>query len=263
MEEDHFVNARSTTAVTPSAPTTSPREFVSGASAEPVRSRARAERGTRASAGPSGALRPVLDLERDAEAVAGSASSPSAPPLTPSRAEPHELGVGARRPRDELGPRAHRVRDARSAVESLEPGERVRHPLEREAVGDDAAAVDGRRNGAASTSAAAATSASIACWHGCDAQPVPLGRPPALAAQEQHRRVLPRAVVLDPRRLRPALEVVLGRRPPSRAGFARARADRADGGARRMRSRSPRRRDPVAPGRPAAPGAASRSCGRA
>ena len=40
-------------------------------------------------------------------------------------------------------------------------------------------------------------------------QPVAVGRPAALAAEEEHRRVLPRAVVLEPCRLRAALEIVL------------------------------------------------------
>ena len=40
---------------------------------------------------------------------------------------------------------------------------------------------------------------------------IALGRPAALTAEEQHRRVLAGAVVLEPRRLRPALEVVLRR----------------------------------------------------
>ena len=45
-------------------------------------------------------------------------------------------------------------------------------------------------------------------------EPVALERPATLATEEQHRRVLSRAVVLEPCRLRAALEVVLRRAGP-------------------------------------------------
>ena len=47
---------------------------------------------------------------------------------------------------DQVRVRAHRAATAGAAVELLEPGERVRHPLERQRERDDAAAVDRRRD---------------------------------------------------------------------------------------------------------------------
>ena len=66
--------------VTLSAPTTSPREFVSGASARPSEFEPELieERGERR---PERALRSVLDLERDAEAVARGAQQSLGPAL--------------------------------------------------------------------------------------------------------------------------------------------------------------------------------------
>ena len=126
----------------------------------------------------------------------------------------------------------------------------MRHALERQRVRDDAAAVDRRRHRApARPRPRAAISSSIVLLARVRREPVALGRPAALAAEEQHRRVLAGAVVLEPRRLRAALEVVLGRTRLRQQARAPARADRADAGATRTRSRSRRRRGRVARGR--------------
>ena len=118
---------------------------------------------------------------------------------------------GAPIPANQLRVRPHRIGGPNATLERLDPRERVRHPLEWKRVGHDTAAVDGGRHGHG-----------LDLGSGCDlreqrlltrmpGEPVPLGRPVVHAAEQQHRRVLPGAVVLDPGGLRSALEVVLAR----------------------------------------------------
>ena len=72
---------------------------------------------------------------------------PSAPPFATHPSPRRMSSVSARTvPADELRVRAHRVGGPDATVERLEPRERVRHPLERQRVGHDAAAVDGGRH---------------------------------------------------------------------------------------------------------------------
>ena len=93
-----------------------------------------------------GSLRAVFDLERDAETLSSRAEEPFGASLRhPAVAEPHQLGVRRAVSADELWMRAHRVCRTQAAVERLEPGEGVRHPLERQRVRHDAAAVDSGR----------------------------------------------------------------------------------------------------------------------
>ena len=94
-------------------------------------------------------------------------------------------------------------------------------------------------------------------------EPVALERPATLATEEQHRRVLSRAVVFEACRLRAALEVVLRRAGPGEQAAhrlelfgpmeVRGAGDR-DLGIVEVRPRANER---------AAPGTASPSCGRA
>src|SRR4249919_1137161 len=88
----------------------------------------------------------VLDLEHDAEPVARGTEKPLGAALgDPTAPEAHELGVGGAVAPDQLGASTHRVGDIKTAVEELEPREGLRHPLERQGVGRDAAPVDGGR----------------------------------------------------------------------------------------------------------------------
>ena len=134
--------------MTRSSPTTSPREFSTATSPRSPASRPSLARNA-ASALRSGRCAPSSALSAIAEPVARRAEQPFGPALRdPAVAQPHELRVGRAVAADELRTGTHRVGRPRAAVEPLEPGERVRHPLERERVGQDAAAVDrGRQRG--------------------------------------------------------------------------------------------------------------------
>ena len=262
VEEDHFVNAWR-------------RSGERGARRRPRRassrpapprgrpSRTRAARGTRRAPRRIGRWAPSSTLSAMPSPSRAAQRSPSAPPFATQPSPSRMSSVSAApSPRISSGSSTHRVGGARAAVERLEPREGVRHPLEGQrdvrtpqpstAVGIDVG-LDLRRGGDLGEHRLLAR---------VRRQPVALGRPAVDAAEEQHRRVLPRAVVLEPGRLRAALEVVLGRAGLRRAGAARARAGRADADATRTRSRSRRRRGPAARGRPAAPGSASPSSGR-
>ncbi len=107
--------------------------------------------------------------------------------------------------------RAHRVGRTQAAVERLEPGEGVRHPLERQRVRHDAAAVDRGRHRLGLDLGRRRDLREHRLLERVRRQPVALRRPVVDATEEQHRRVLPGAVVLEARGLRAALEVVLGR----------------------------------------------------
>ena len=211
VEEDHFVNAWSRSGRTRSSPTTSPREFSTGTSARSPASKPSCSRKA-ASALRIGSLRPVLDLERDAETVSRRAEEAFGAPLRhPAVAEPHELGVRRAVSADQLWMGAHRVRGAQAAVERLEPGEGVRHPLERQRVRHDAAAVDSRRHRLGLDLGRRSDLREHRLLEWVRRQSVALRRPVVDATEQQHRRVLPGAVVLEAGGLRAALEVVLGR----------------------------------------------------
>ena len=145
VEEDHFVNAWRVPVNAKLADDLAARVLhrnvreVAGVEAELL------EEGSECAADRS--LRPVLDLEGDAEAVSRRAEKAFGAPLGhPAVAEPHELGVRRAVAANQLRMCAHRVRGAQAAVERLEPGEGVRHPLERQRVGHHPAPVDGRRH---------------------------------------------------------------------------------------------------------------------
>ena len=198
--------------VTRSSPTTSPREFstgalreVAGLEPEPTRGTRRARR--RAAAG----RRPRL-LSAIPSPSRAAHSRPFGPALRdPAVAEAHELGVGRAVAADELRTRTHRVRGTR-ALRRAARGARTRAPSAR------ASARRSRRRSRRPPSASSRLDLGRCGDLGehrllarMRREPVALDRPAALAAEEQHRRVLARAVVLEPRRLRAALEVVLGR----------------------------------------------------
>ena len=126
---------------TQSSPTTSPREFISGASAEvagrePETPRNAASAGRIGRCAPSSTLSAMPSPSRPAQRSPSLRPSPPSPPRRMSSVSARTVSA------DQLRARAHRVGDARAALERLEPRERVGHALERQAVGHDAAAVD-------------------------------------------------------------------------------------------------------------------------
>ena len=135
------------------------------------------------------------------------------------------------------------------------------HPLEREAVGHDAAAVDGGRH-RRGVDLRGRRDLCEAAPAGRDATRAGTRRSASLARDTgaASRRASPSSCA----RSSSARGRTRGRPPwrsPSRAGSAPARADRADGDERRKRSRSPRRRDRVAHERRGAPATAWPNCG--
>ena len=129
----------------------------------------------------------------------------------PAVAEPHELGVRRAVAANQLRVDAHRVRSPQAAVERLESGEGVRHPLERQRVGHNSAPVDGRRHRPRLDLGSVCKLGEHRLLAGMRGEAVALRRPVVDATEQQHRRVLPGAVVLEAGGLRAALEVVLGR----------------------------------------------------
>ena len=122
------------------------------ASSRPGRSRGRPAR-SRAASGTSrarsraGAGAPSSTLNAMPSPSRAAQSRPSAPPFAIQPvAETHQLRVRRAVATDQLGACAHRVGGTPTAGEALEPRECVCHPLERERVRHDAAAVDRRRH---------------------------------------------------------------------------------------------------------------------
>ena len=193
----------------------------------------------------------------------GRAEQPSAPPFAVQPSSSRISSVSAARAADQLRMGPHRRRHACAAVELLEPREHRAPSAQRHRERRDAAAVDRGRQRVRRQRPPSAISCQARALHRVRRQPVAAARPALRAADREHPGVLARAVVLDRRgRLeRPALELVLGRRAPSRAGSARRRAARAGRGATPTRSRPPRRSGRRGPARAAAPGTASRRSG--
>jgi len=109
---------------------------------------------------------------------------------------------------------AHRRDDTRASVEAREAGERVRHSLEGQSERDDAAAVCGGGDRLGIDLGGRGDFGKHRLLAGVLRQPVALARPAPRAAEREHRRVLPGAVVLEPRRASvqsdsAALELVL------------------------------------------------------
>ena len=138
--------------------------------------------------------------------------SPSAPPFATQPSPSRMSSVSAApSPGSAPGGRASRPRHARRR--------RARRAARRRAPSARASARTSPRRtrrwpvgiDSGSTSAADATSASIACWHGCDARRYPSVGQPWTRQSSSIAACLPGAVVLEPGRLRSALEVVLGR----------------------------------------------------
>ncbi len=87
----------------------------------------------------------------------------------------------------------------------------MRHSLEREGVGHHTAAVDGGGDRSRLDLRGAGNLREHRHLAGVLGQPIAGGLPAPRPAEREHRRVLPRAVVLEPRRLGATLEVVLAR----------------------------------------------------
>ena len=167
-----------------------------------------------------------------------------APPPHPSRPSRRRPRSAARRaatgPRSRSGWARIARDDTLAAVERARAGRRLR-PSARAAARRSARRT--RRRPSASTRRRprprAATSRSTACWHGWPSEPV-ARRSASPSARQSARKpgVLARAVVLDPRRLGPALEVVLRRGRVARGCGARPRAAPASRDATRRASAS-------------------------
>ena len=108
--------------------------------------------------------------------------------------------------------RAHRGGHARAALALLESREHECHPLERQREGEHAAAVDGGRQVVGATSGRLGDLGQACVLDRVRREPIAAARPALGAAEREHPGVLARAVVLERRRLRPALELVLVRR---------------------------------------------------
>ena len=108
---------------------------------------------------------------------------------------------------------AHGARDTLPAFEAREAGEGLGHPLERERERHDAAAVDRGGHRLLPNLGSSRDLPQHRMLAGVRRQPIAGGLPLLGPAEGEHPGVLARAVVLEARRLGPALEVVLrGRR---------------------------------------------------
>ena len=244
-----------------SSPTISPREFSTGTSARSPASKP-SWRGTPRARYASGRCAPSSTLSAMPRPSACGAEKPLRAALRhPAVAEPHELGVGRAASADQLGVRAHRVRGPQRRRRATRVA-RTHAPSARGSA--HRSRRRSRRPPSASTRARPRRRRDLRehrLLAGMRGEPVPLGRPVVRAAEQQHGRVLARAVVLEPGGLGAALEVVLGRAGLREEALHGLELIGRDGDATRRRSRSRRRRGRAVRGRPAAPGSASPSCG--
>ena len=204
------------------SPTTSPREFSTGTFARspasnPSRARNAASALRSGRYAPSSTLSAIPRPDRPAQ---------RAPPHAPFATQPSPSRMSSRSaapsPRMSSGRAPHRSA-ARVAASRASRAARTQTPSAR--VSARGSQRRSRRSPPASEFGSRSAAVAICSPHELLArmrlEPVARDRPATLATEEQHRRVLARAVVFEACRLRAALEVVLCRVRPWRAGSAR------------------------------------------